>query len=42
MIFVTKPKTLLYYCKVKNIVTKQSNKRNNQNSKSTIQDYNMI
>jgi len=27
--------------KVKSIDTKQSNKRNNQNSKSKIQDYNM-
>jgi len=29
------------FMKVKNIVTQQSNKRNNQNSKSKSQDYNM-
>jgi len=29
------------YIKVKNIDTKQSNKRNHQNSKSKRQDYNM-
>jgi len=37
----THPQQLKELCVVKNIDTKQSNKRNNQNSKNKRQDYNM-